>query len=256
MTRCRMRLCIPVGFAIMSALVVTACAPKIEGWARESYRIKHFDEQMLARGRIALFPVMILQKGQLAVKQWESLVPPAPYTPESRQKASEPEPQSPTPEEYRIGISQILLQKMQARNSALKILPPADVLKGLNDAGLAKSYMEFDRDYLRLGLDEAQLRAFSHALGCRYLFMTQAGVEKTESSTSVTVVWSFGSRASIRSVEVFAQIWDADTGREVWQAGGSGYARVTGYGSPPLVRTLADVAVDHLLGTLLSAGRL
>lgn len=256
MTRSRKRLSLPIGLAIMSALILTGCAPKIEGWARESYRIKGFDGQTLTRGRIALFPVMILQKGQRVPKEWGNLVPPAPYTPASGQKGSEQETQSSPPEEYRISISQILLQKMEARNPALNIVPPADVLKALNDAGLAKSYTEFDRDYLRSGLDEAQLRAFSHALGCRYLFMTQAGVEKTESSTSVTFIWSFGSRACMRSVKVFAQIWDADTGKEVWQAGGSGYTRVTGYGSPPLVRNLADIAVDHLLGTLLSAGKL
>lgn len=240
----------------MWALILNGCAPKIEGWARESYRTKHFDTQILARGRIALFPVMILQKGQPVPKQWKSPIPPAPYTPASRQKAPEQQSLSPTPEEYQISFSQILLQKIRAGNPALKILPPADVLKGLNDAGLAKSYMEFDRDYLRLGLDEAQLSAFSHALGCRYLFIAQAGVEKTQSSTSVTFVWSFGRRTSIRSVALFAQIWDADTGREVWQASGAGYSRVTGYRAPPLVRDLADVAVDHLLGTLLSGRKL
>jgi hypothetical protein len=139
---------------------------------------------------------------------------------------------------------------MQGHRGNLRLVSPFDALKTLNDQELTTKYRDFTRDFPRVGFNQATMQLFGQALNCRYLFISQAVVVESKPEVSLTIIWSFGQRSMMRSIMVAGQIWDTETGKQVWEGSGIGYNRLHAYQNPPLDEELAQKAVDSLLNRL------
>ncbi|MCK4389984.1 MAG: hypothetical protein KAV83_07090 [Desulfobacterales bacterium] len=140
---------------------------------------------------------------------------------------------------------------MKSTWPALRVISPGDCLKRLNDAGLTASYLKFDRDFPKTGVDGGLLRSFGKALHCRYLFISTAVVGDVKSDTSVTVVWTFGRKSVLHSVKISGQIWDTVSGCQIWEGSGVGYNRLGAYEAAPLTEDVVNEAVERLLETIM-----
>lgn len=240
---------------VLAALLLsTGCSPKIKGWSQESYRGSDFSNDVLNREQLALLPVIVLERPYEKTKGPDGRILAAPYsTPQSL-------PSHPAEENllnvnahdaYRVSLSEILLSKIRSRRPALRLIPPNDALKRLNDGGLTAAYSKFNRDFPKVGFDGALLESFGKALNCRYLFVTQAVVTESRSDASLSIVWTFGRQSLLCSVKMYGQIWDTVTGQQIWEGSGVGYTRLTAYEGSPLTEEMASQAVDSLLESIM-----
>ena len=111
-----------------------------------------------------------------------------------------------TGEAYRIDMSDILLRNIRSGHHNIRVVSPGECLKCINDAGLTSSYLKFDRNFANTGIDESILSGFARALKCRYLFIGQAVIYEYTSDSSLTVIWTFGKKSTLRSVNITGQI--------------------------------------------------
>ncbi|MDQ7837520.1 MAG: hypothetical protein RDU59_03385 [Thermodesulfobacteriota bacterium] len=233
-------------------LLSTTCSPKIKGWSQESYRSSGFDNDALNQERLALLPVIVLERPIEKANTPEGRTLSAPYTP----------PQSPPGDSeggvplnahdaYRVCLGEILLSKIQSRQPNLRLVPSNDALKRLNDEGLTGAYLKFNRNFPKVGFDSASLKDFGRALNCRYLLVTQAVVTESKADASLSIIWTFGRQSVLHSVRISGQIWDTVSGQQVWEGSGVGYNRLTAYEGLPLIEEMANQAVDRLLDTIM-----
>ncbi|MEW6328076.1 MAG: hypothetical protein AB1487_10885 [Thermodesulfobacteriota bacterium] len=243
----------PYIWVLMPILLVlsTACSPKIKGWSQESYRRPGFNNDALNQERLALLPVIVLERPLEKAKTPEGRTISAPYTPQSPPGDSEGGAPLNAHDAYRVCLGEILLSKVQSRRPNLRLVPPNDALKRLNDEGLTGAYLKFNRDFPKAGFDSALLKDFGKALNCRYLFVTQAVVTESKADASLSIIWTFGRQSVLHSVRISGQIWDVASGQQVWEGSGVGYNRLTAYEGLPLLEEMANQAVDRLLGTIM-----
>jgi len=231
--------------------VLTSCAPKIKGWSQEAYRSPDFNARSLNGERLALFPVMVVY-GEPAKDSGDTgRTPSAPYTPDALSSKLDQSKPSATTNAYRISLGEALLNKMKSRRPKLEVLSPGDCLKRLNDAGMTAEYLQFDRDFPKVGIDGRLLEGFGQALDCRYVFISQAVVAHVTSEASVTVVWTFGRKSVLQSIKISAQIWDVARGCQVWEGSGIGYNRLGAYEGAPLTEEVVNEAVSRLVQTII-----
>ncbi|HEC99363.1 MAG TPA: hypothetical protein ENN18_03145 [Proteobacteria bacterium] len=243
----------PCVWMLMSILLLlsTACSPKIQGWSQESYRSSGFSNDALNQERLALLPVIVLERPLEKAKAPEGRVLSAPYSPQSPPGDGREEAPLNAYDAYRVCLGEILLSKIQSRRPNLRLVPSNDALKRLNDEGLTSAYRKFNRDFPKVGFDSALLKSFGKALNCRYLFVTQAVVTEAKADASLSIIWTFGRQSVLRSVRISGQIWDAVSGQQVWEGSGVGYNRLTAYEGLPLIEEMANQAVDKLLDTIM-----
>jgi hypothetical protein len=233
-------------------LLSIGCSPKIKSWSQESYRHSEFSNNAFVQEQLALLPVIVLELPSEKDKVASGQIPSGPYTPEeeSSSDAGEESPLS-AHDAYRVTLGEILLSKIQSRRPGLRLVPPNDALKRLNDEGLTGAYRKFDRNFPRVGFEGDLLKSFGRVLNCRYLFITQAVVAETKAEASVRVIWTFGRQSVLRSVKISGQMWDTISGQQVWEGSGVGYNRLTAYEGLPLIEEMASQAVDSLLETIM-----
>jgi len=233
---------------LFASFLLTGCAPKIRGWSQEAFRTPDFKNGALAGQKLALFPVIVLQApaGKVAP---ESAIPSAPYTPSSTgisldQQGGQPQ------EVHRVILNEMLLSSFYNRYSAIEVMTPGQVLKALNDSGLTENYQEFLHDFNRIGQNGILIKKFGAALGCRYLFLSQAVVTEYKTDASYTIVWTFARKSILNVVKISAQIWDCQTEKQIWEGSGVGYNHLAPYEGAPLMENMAGKAVESLLGAI------
>lgn len=229
-------------------------APRIKGQSQEVYRGSDFAINLVNHGGLALLPVIVLEQPSDLNQAGTTQIPAAPYTsptPPSMADKAEYDRRDNGRDAYRILLSKTLMSSMQSRRGTLRLVSPFDALKILNDQELTSQYRAFTRDFPRVGFNQETMQRFGQALNCRYLFISQAVVSETNPEVSLTIVWTFGQRSMMRSIMVAGQIWDTETGKQVWEGSGLGYNRLRAYQSSPLDEELAQKAVDSLLDRLM-----
>lgn len=238
-------------FVSIVCLLSAGCTPVIKGWSQESYRSSEFNIQTLGQERLAVLPVIILKRPSEKSKASDSEVPTAPYAPSNPAGDAREEYVSSTDDAYRVTLGEILLSKIQSRQPNLRLVPPNDALKRLNDERLTDAYRTFNRDFAKLGFDGTLLRNFGRALNCRYLLVSQAVVTESTAEASLRIIWTFGRQSILRSVKISGQIWDTVSGQQLWEGSGVGYNRLIAYEGLPLIEEMASQAVDSLLETIM-----
>lgn len=231
--------------------ILPACpGTKISGWSQQAYRSPEFNHSLLTQKRIAILPVIVLTYPTEKAPDQGSQSVEAPYAPQV--PPSKPSKESPvnTNDAYRLTLSEVLLSKIQTKWSALNIVSPNDAVKRLSDGGLSATYSRFSQDFSHTGLDKDILNNFGSALNCRFLLISQAIVTEVKPEASVTFVWTFGRKQVQRSVKISAQIWDTQSGQQVWEGSGMGYSMLSAYESLPLMEELASQAVDNLISIM------
>lgn len=229
----------------------TSCSNKIKGLSEEAFRINQFDDASLATEGLALMPVIVLDQVEKTPNASGGEKAKAPYAPEYREASVGENISKLRQNVYQVILNGILLAKIQSRRPALKLIPPGDVLIRLNDSKTPCSYSHFTQRYIKNGFSKEQLAAFGSALNCRYLFLNQAAVTENQSDISFSFIWKFGRKSLLQSVKINGQIWDTESGRQVWEGIGVGYIRLSGYQGPPLIEKLAVEAVDNLLAKMI-----
>lgn len=243
---------------VLRALLIfllTGCTTQIKGLSQEVYRSPDFVINLVNHGGLALLPVIVLKQPSDANQAGNPEIPAAPYAapnPPSVADKGEYERRDDGRDAYRILLSKTLMSSMQERRGTLRLVSPFDALKMLNDQELTPSYRAFTRDFPRVGCNQETLHRFGQALSCRYLFISQAVVTESNPEVSLTIIWSFGQRTMMRSIMVSGQIWDTETGKQVWEGSGIGYNRLHAYQYAPLDEELAQQAVDSLLDRLMN----
>ncbi len=241
--------------AIVSAFsllgLFSGCSAIIQGWSQESYRSPEFRVETLTQKPLALLPVIILERPSRKTRIPGGVTPEAPYAPQTALSDRIEDNTFGVDQAYRVALGEMLLSKMRARRPALSVIPPNEVLKRLNDAGLMGAYSEFNRDFPRAGSTGALLKSFGSALSRRYVFITQAAVMDSASKASVNILWPFGRQSALWSVKFYGQIWDTVTGEQVWAGTGVGYVRLTAYEGSPLTEEVVSRAVDCLLDNII-----
>ncbi|CAN2040676.1 Curli production assembly/transport component CsgG [Candidatus Magnetomoraceae bacterium gMMP-15] len=244
------KLCV---LAVILTIIVIAsgCSPVINGWSQESYRIKGFNDSVLKKERLGLLPVIVLESSYKKNSEANGRIPTAPYTPQSTSSNIEKEKTLMSSDIYQFIFTEILLSKIQTRQPDLKIIPPGEALKLLNNNELTGTYRKFKRDFPRIGFNSAMLKNFGKTLNCRYLLISQAIMNESKSEASITIIWTFGRKSVLRSVKFSGQIWDTLTGRQVWEGSGVGYNRLSVYDGSPLIEEMANQAVESLLKNII-----
>ena len=232
-------------------LMQFGCASKIKGWSQEAYRTPEPLVAELRQGKLGVLPVMVLEQPAKEDQKRGSKPLPAPYTPDEVFETGEMLPQSTGADPNRLVISEILLRKLRANLFSIPIISPAECLKSINDSGLTAAYLRFDRNYPKLGVNSEYLSSFSRATGSRYLLISTASFSEYSSETSVNVIWTFGRKTVLRSVKILGQIWDAQSGRKLWEGYAVGYNSIAPYESPPLPEAIMDQAVTSFVGIML-----
>ncbi len=151
----------------------------------------------------------------------------------------------------RLGISEILLRKLSANIHSIAVISPGECLKRINDSGLTATYLHFDRNFPKLGVDGESLTSFSRILGTRYLLISAALISENNSDSSITVIWTFGRKSVLRTVRISGQIWDAESGRKLWEGYAVGFNSMVPYESPPITEEVMDQAVESFVGIML-----
>jgi len=232
-------------------LFVAGCSSKIQGWSREAFRGPAFSMEQINHEGLALLPIIILEQPSEKNSEAVSSQPTAPYAPAGSAADLAEQDSFHTLDAYRVIYGEILLSEIQARRPNLKVISSADTLKQLNDHGLADAYRKFNRNFSRVGLDNQLLKNFGKALNCRYLFIGLAVVTESRPEASITVIWTFGRKSVLRSIIISGQIWDAVSGRQVWEGSGVGYNRSVVYEGSPLNEEIASEAVERLLENIM-----
>ncbi len=249
------RRCLFLFFLPLLIIAQTACHSRIKDWSQEVYRTSDPIIAELRTGRLAVLPVMVLE--QLAKddkKRVQTKQPPAPYAPDDL--SFEPREISQNfagTEAERLGVSEILLHKFRDNIHSIKVISPGECLKCINDSGLTSAYVRFDRNFPKLGVDNECLTSFSRALGSRYLLISAAFLSEHNSDSSVTFVWTFGRKSVLRSVKISGQIWDAESGRKLWEGYAVAYNNMVPYESPPIPEEIMDRAVEKFVNIMLPA---
>ena len=238
-------------FLLIASFLLTSCAGKIKGWSQEAYRSPDFDTSLLDEKGIALLPVIMTSAEPLEKSSRTSQTPSAPYTPKTQAGQPIEDKQWAINNAYRMRLSETLLSKVKSLRPGLRVVSPGDCLKLINDAGFTARYLKFDREFSKVGVDSMLLEGLAHALDCRYIFISQAVVTDTKSEASVTVVWTFGRKSVLRTVKISSEIWDAISGRQIWEGSGVGYNRLGAYDKAPLAEDMVEEAATRLLETIM-----
>ncbi len=240
-------------FLSVVLIVLTACHSRLKDWSQEVYRTSDPITAELRQGKLAVLPVMILeQPAKDDKKRVQTKQPPAPYAPDDLSfEPKEISQNSNGSDAERLGISEILLRKLSANIHSITVISPGECLKCINDSGLTTTYLRFDRNFPRLGVDGECLTSFSRALGCRYLLISAAFINEYNSDSSITFIWTFGRKSVLRSVKISGQIWDAESGRKLWEGYAVGYNNMVPYESPPISEEMIDRAVESFVNIML-----
>jgi len=244
-------------FLLLLALLLisqTGCHSRIKEWSQNVYGTS---DQLLAelrKEKLAVLPVIILEQPKDDKKRMQTKQPPAPYAPDDSSFEPKEMPQNSIGSDAeRLGITDILLRKLGANIHSISVISPGDCLKRINDAGLTASYLRFDRNFPRLGVDSEYLTSFSRAVGSRYVLISTALIAENNSDSSITVIWTFGRKSVLRSVRLSGQIWDAQSGRKLWAAYAIGYNNMVPYESPALQEEVMDRAVESFVNIMMPA---
>jgi hypothetical protein len=241
-----------LGFIVAVTLVVAAgCTTKIRGWSQQSYRSPDFSLQHLKDGGLALLPAIILHQPGPATSGSNATNPPAPYTPQQSQQENGNVTATKDGDGYRVVLDETLLSRLQTRLPYLRLVPTGDALKMINDAGLTDTYTRFYRDFNTTGMDSGFLKELGKTLHCRYLMVSRGVITESKSDASVSFVWTFGRKSIMRSIKISSQIWDTNTGQQVWEGSGVGYNRLSAYEKAPIAEQMANAAVVNLLQSMI-----
>lgn len=241
-------------FILAFALIaLTACHSRIKEWSQEVYRTSDPIAAELRQAKLAVLPVMIMEPpSKDDKKRVQGKQSPAPYAPDDL--AFEPRE---IPRNFvgsdaeRLGISEILLRKLSANYHAIPVISPAECLKRINDSGLTAVYARFDRNFPKFGVDGESLTSFSRALGSRYLLISAALITENNSDSSITIVWTFGRKSVLRTVKISGQLWDAESGRKLWEGYAVGFNSMVPYESPPIPEEVMDRAAESFVNIML-----
>ncbi len=106
-------------------------------------------------------------------------------------------------------------------------IPPQEALSLINAADLADVYVQMLRDYDTSGiLRKAGLQQISRALAARYLIQLNLIQYTQDSSNRFSVLGVRFVQTRSSTLKVFAQIWDGESGRIVWE--GSAFVTLAG----------------------------
>src|SRR5258708_37098210 len=105
----------------------------------------------------------------------------------------------------------------------LKIIPAYETISFINERGLARNYADLLSGFAPGGiLDAERLRPIGSALGSRYVLLpglaefNQLIMDKYE-ALGIKLV-----RTRLTTLRLWLQLWDAQTGRLLWESAGEG----------------------------------
>jgi hypothetical protein len=122
-------------------------------------------------------------------------------------------------------LAHALDASLAAASPAIPDIPAWETMSTLNEHGLATPYADALSGFARSGiLDRERLRRIGAALGCRYVLLP--GLAQIEDvladrfeAMGIKIV-----RNRIVTLRLWLQIWDAETGRIVWESSGEATA--------------------------------
>jgi hypothetical protein len=120
-----------------------------------------------------------------------------------------------------LSVSHSLADALGRAQPPIRVIPVTDTVSIINKQGLAQNYVNLLSDYGSKGILELkQLRQIGSALGARYVFLpglgefTQTIVDKFEVMGLKLV------RSRVTTLRLWLQLWDAQTGRILWESSG------------------------------------
>jgi len=138
-------------------------------------------------------------------------------------------------------LSHALVTALTKARPAIQIIPAYETISFVNEKGLARNYADLLSGFAPGGiLDAERLRAIGSALGSRYVLLP--GVAEFD-QLIMDKYEAFGIkllRSRLTTLRLWLQLWDAQTGRLVWESAGE-VTSVT-----PLLNAKRTVPLDRL----------
>jgi hypothetical protein len=118
-------------------------------------------------------------------------------------------------------LSHALIAALSEASPSIQGIPSHETVNVLNERGLAAEYADLLSGFARSGILEREgLQRIGSALGCRYILLPglvefhQALMDKFEAAGIKLV------RNRITTLRLWLQLWDARTGRILWESAG------------------------------------
>jgi len=239
---------------IILVAISSSCSPKIKSWSQESISSPEIAD--IDHGGMAILPVIVLNEPLINSDQTSKDTKSVhnPYSVEVK-KDSGDKTYKKGSDSYRVILSAILLSKIKYMWPTQIIVSHTDALMRLNDKGLSQEYSRFNSDFSRAGFNSSSLlKSFGEAFNCRYIFISQAVITKSESDVALTFVYSFGRKSVLYTVNYYGQIWDVQSKRQVWGGSGVASSLLVSFEDQPLIEEMASQAVDSMLKKISSKG--
>jgi hypothetical protein len=236
----------PLALLIILVAIFTGCSPRIKSWSQESISSPEIAD--IDHGGMAVLPVIVLSEPLIDSEQASNDTKSVqdPYSVEVKIGSDDKTYKKGT-DSYRVILSAILLSKIKSMLPTQVIVSHTDALMRLNDKGLSQEYSRFNSDFSRAGFNSSLLESFGEAFNCRYIFISQAVLTKSESNVELTFVYSFGRKSVLYTVNYYGQIWDVQNKRQVWGGSGVASSLLVSYEDQPLIEEMASQAVDSML---------
>jgi len=118
-------------------------------------------------------------------------------------------------------LSHALTNALGKAQPPIRAIPGYDTVSIINEQGLAQNYVNLLSDFGSRGILELQLlRRIGFALGSRYVLLPGVGEFNQTIMDKYDVIGVKLVRTRVTTLRLWLQLWDARTGRILWESAG------------------------------------
>lgn len=152
----------------------------------------------------------------------------------------------------RVGLALAFAEQVSEERSDLRVMPLAEVLSAVNQAGLADDYKSMVDDYRATGiLEKDVLRRVGEASGARYLSLLGLARFSQDTNKRFGIGGIRLMDTKQASLRLSWQIWDSETGSIAWEGSDEvNYSYDTARERPVNFGFVAEQAASNMLARL------
>lgn len=118
-------------------------------------------------------------------------------------------------------LSHALISALTTARPPIRVIPANETISAINEQGLTRDYKELLAGFTPGGiLDRQRLRLIGSALGSRYLLLPGLAEFNQLIMDKYDIIGIKLVRTRVTTLRLWLQLWDAQTGRILWESAG------------------------------------